>query len=43
MDEMVTEAEEKSANAVIGIGIDYESIAGNMMLVTASGTAVKVE
>ena len=43
IDEMVNEAEQKGANAVIGVDIDYESIGGTMMLVTASGTAVKVE
>ena len=40
---MVGEAKDRGANAVIGIDIDYESIGGSMMLVTASGTAVKSE
>ena len=43
--EMVQLAKELGANAVIGVDLDYESIAissgGNMLMVSASGTAVK--
>ncbi len=43
--EMTEEARQKGANAVIGVDLDYESIGigegGNMLMVSASGTAVK--
>ncbi|MDJ0900114.1 MAG: heavy metal-binding domain-containing protein [Xenococcus sp. MO_188.B8] len=44
LDEMIARAQELGANAIIAVDIDYESISGgsgNMMMVTASGTAVK--
>lgn len=43
--EMEERAKAAGANAVIGVDIDYEMLgAGNdMMMVTASGTAVVVE
>lgn len=42
MQEMVQEAQSRGANAVIGIDIDYETVGqGSMMMVTASGTAVR--
>lgn len=40
--EMQDEALRLGANAVIGIDIDYETI-NNMLMVTASGTAVYLE
>ncbi len=42
--EMEAEAEALGANAVIGVDIDYEVIGeqGSMMMVSASGTAVKL-
>jgi uncharacterized protein YbjQ (UPF0145 family) len=44
--EMQAEAERVGANAVVGVDLDYETIqsgqGGNMLMVTASGTAVKV-
>jgi uncharacterized protein YbjQ (UPF0145 family) len=43
---MVTEAAERGANAVLGVGLDCEAIEagerGVMLMVTASGTAVRV-
>jgi uncharacterized protein YbjQ (UPF0145 family) len=41
--EMQEEAAKMGANAVIGIDLDYETIgpSGGMIMVTASGTAVK--
>jgi uncharacterized protein YbjQ (UPF0145 family) len=43
---MQAEAERLGANAVVGVDIDYETIqagqGGNMLMVTTSGTAVKV-
>lgn len=47
IDEMRTEAEGLGANAVIGVDLDYENISmgqgGGMLMVSASGTAVKFE
>lgn len=41
--EMAEEAQKLGANAVIGVDIDYETLRGSMLMVTASGTAVRVE
>ena len=45
--EMVEQATALGANAVVGVDLDYETIgvgsAGNMLMVSASGTAVVVE
>ncbi len=42
--EMTMRAEQMGANAVVGVDIDYEVLGqGNMLMVTASGTAVVVE
>lgn len=46
MDEMVIQARELGANAVIAVDLDYESIGtdrGGMLMVTAAGTAVVCE
>jgi uncharacterized protein YbjQ (UPF0145 family) len=42
--ELQQQASELGANAVIGIDIDYETIeaGGSMLMVTASGTAVRL-
>src|SRR5215208_2352993 len=44
--EMVAEAEQLGADAVVGVDVDYESIqigqGGSMLMVSASGTAVKL-
>jgi len=44
--EMVSEAEQKGADAVVGVDVDYESIqlgqGGSMLMVSASGTAVRL-
>jgi uncharacterized protein YbjQ (UPF0145 family) len=44
--EMVAEAEQLGADAVIGVDVDYESIqvgqGGSMLMVSASGTAVRL-
>jgi uncharacterized protein YbjQ (UPF0145 family) len=42
IDDMVAQAEELGANAVIGVDIDYETVGekGSMLMVTACGTAV---
>jgi len=39
--EMAEEAEKLGANAVVGVDIDYETIGNNMLMVSASGTAVR--
>ena len=43
--EMTKRAESMGANAVIGVDVDYEVLGqgNNMLMVTASGTAVVVE
>ena len=45
INEMARRAERLGANAVIGVDVDYEVLGsgGNMLMVTASGTAVVVE
>ena len=44
LDEVSHRAEQVGANAVVGIDLDYEVIGqnGSMLMVTASGTAVKL-
>lgn len=43
MKEMIDAAKNKGADAVIGVDLDYETVGANggMLMVTASGTAVK--
>ena len=44
--EMIEQARALGANAVIGVDLDYETIGGgggNMLMVSASGTAVLLE
>ena len=41
MDEMMDKAQALGADAVVGVDIDYETVGNNMMMVSASGTAVK--
>jgi len=43
--DMTDKAAELGANAVIGVDLDYETIGsnGSMLMVTAAGTAVRVE
>jgi uncharacterized protein YbjQ (UPF0145 family) len=42
LQEMVEEAADRGANAVIGVDLDYETVGkeSSMLMVTASGTAV---
>ena len=46
IDDMTMEAEAFGANAVVGVDLDYETIGlsrgGTMLMVTASGTAVRL-
>ncbi|TEU01626.1 MAG: heavy metal-binding domain-containing protein, partial [Dehalococcoidia bacterium] len=39
--EMMETAQALGADAVVGVDIDYETVGNNMMMVSASGTAVK--
>lgn len=45
LDELEQRAEERGANAVVGVDIDYEVLGANnaMLMVTVSGTAVVFE
>lgn len=46
VDEMCMEAQQLGANAVVAVDLDYETItfgSGNMLMVSASGTAVQTE
>lgn len=44
MDEMIEEAQQKGANAILAIDLDYETIGtGSMLMVSACGTAVILE
>lgn len=44
LDELGAAAQQLGANAVIGVDIDYETVGqgGSMLMVTASGTAVRL-
>jgi uncharacterized protein YbjQ (UPF0145 family) len=39
---MEKQAVHLGADAVIGVDIDYETVGSNMLMVSASGTAVKL-
>lgn len=45
LQEMTAEAERLGANAVVGVDLDYETVgqSGSMLMVTCSGTAVRIE
>ena len=43
LNEMQQLAQQRGANAVVGVDIDYEVIGDSMLMVSASGTAVKVQ
>jgi len=47
MQEMIDQAMQLGANAIIGIDLDYETLGqqngGNMLMVSVSGTAVLIE
>lgn len=42
LSELEAEARQKSANAIVGVDIDYEIIGDSMMMVSVSGTAVTI-
>lgn len=43
LQEMQEQARAMGANAVIGVDLDYETVNGSMLMVTAAGTAVHLE
>ncbi len=45
VEDMMERAREMGANAVIGVDVDYETVGsnGSMLMVTAAGTAVRIE
>lgn len=46
IDEMIQQAQALGANAIVGVDLDYETIgggSGNMLMVSASGTAVRYD
>ncbi len=42
LDELRMHATEVGADAVVGVDIDYETVGSNMLMISASGTAVKL-
>jgi uncharacterized protein YbjQ (UPF0145 family) len=42
LEEMSSEAESQGANAVVGVDLDYEVIRQGMLMVSVSGTAVRI-
>ena len=43
MRELEQKAQEKGADAIIGVTLDYESLGRSMLMVAAAGTAVRLE
>jgi uncharacterized protein YbjQ (UPF0145 family) len=43
LQDMMTEARELGADAIVGVDIDYETVGNSMLMVSVSGTAVKLE
>jgi len=43
INEMIEEARQVGANAILGVDLDYETIGESMLMVSASGTAVVIE
>lgn len=43
IDDMVEQARELGANAVIAIDLDYETVGNTMLMVSANGTAVRLD
>ena len=42
LEEMASEAQRMGGNAVVGVDLDYEVIRQGMLMVSASGTAVRI-
>jgi uncharacterized protein YbjQ (UPF0145 family) len=43
VDEMAARARQLGADAILGVDVDYEVVRDGMLMVTAAGTAVKLE
>lgn len=43
MEDMVGQASALGANAVVGVDLDYETVGDTMLMVSANGTAVRLE
>ncbi len=41
--DLIEEAQALGANAVVGVDLDYETVGESMLMVSANGTAVRVE
>ncbi|HEX9789416.1 MAG TPA: YbjQ family protein [Kiloniellales bacterium] len=41
--DMVEAAEALGANAIVGVDLDYETVGDSMLMVSANGTAVRIE
>lgn len=42
LEEMAAEAERLGANAIVGVDLDYETVGESMLMVSATGTAVRI-
>lgn len=42
VEEMQQQAQAMGADAVIGVDVDYETVGSNMLMISVSGTAVKL-
>ena len=42
IEDLIEEAEELGADAVVGVDLDYENVGETMLMVSANGTAVKL-
>ncbi|WP_343561026.1 YbjQ family protein [Kiloniella sp. b19] len=43
IEDMMQQARDLGANAVIGVDLDYEAVGDSMLMVSANGTAVVIE
>ncbi len=43
LNDMTDKAEALGANAVVGVDLDYEALGDSMLMVSANGTAVRIE
>jgi uncharacterized protein YbjQ (UPF0145 family) len=43
LEDIAEEAAERGANAIIGVDLDYESVGDSMLMVSVTGTAVRLE
>ncbi len=42
MEDMIEEARQQGANAILAVDLDYETIGDSMLMVSANGTAVRL-